>query len=153
MTFAQWRNRRRTHFSECILVDKRRIFVLSSCSTWHITCRHVSFSSKRSQINIYSSERLHHKWNILMFTFISFRGLLSKNNSFLKGMCTAEDLVIACTSLKVCNVTQKIYYYIIILLIKEVGVHLCLFTAAITHQEICIWAWWQVLNIFQPSWK
>jgi hypothetical protein len=73
-----------------------------------------------------------------MFTFISFRVLLPKNKFFLKGMCTAEDLVIAGTSLKFCNVAQKIYHHIIILPIKEVCVRLCPFAAAITHQEIYI---------------
>jgi len=88
-----------------------------------------------------------------MFTFISFRVLLPKNKSFLKGTCTSEYLVIASTSLKFCYVTQKICYYIIILPIKEVCVRLCLLATAITHQEIYIRAWWQVLNLFKPSWK
>ena len=71
-----------------------------------------------------------------MFTFISFRVLLPKNEYFLKATCTAEDLVFAGTSLKFCDVTQKIYYYIIILPIKEACVRLCLFAATITQQEI-----------------
>lgn len=46
-----------------------------------------------------------------MFAFIPFRVLLLKNRHFLKGMCSAENLVFVVATLKFCNVTQKINYH------------------------------------------
>jgi hypothetical protein len=53
-------------------------------------------------------------------------------------MCTAENLVFAGTPQKFGNVTQKINYYIILLLMKEVRVRFCFLGAVITHQKIYI---------------